>query len=242
MKSNVNVVLVHGAWADGSSWSKVIPSLQAEGFNVVAAQIPLTSLADDIEVTRRLLRLQTGPTVLVGHSYGGAVIAGAANDMPDVQALVYIAGWGVDEGESLESLSKQGPAPAGVAQLRPDNAGFFWIDTNGFHDAFVADGTPTEAAIMAAVQKPLSVKSFTDISGPVAWKKLPSWFLISGADQMIPPAAQEFFAKRMNATTRTVGASHASLVSHPQEVIEIILAAAASRAKAASAGATFEKG
>ena len=106
MKPNVNVVLVHGAWADGSSWSKVIPLLQAQGFNVVAAQIPLTSLADDIAVTQRLLSRLTGPTVLVGHSYGGAVIAGAANDLSDVKALVYIAGWGVDEGESLEALSR----------------------------------------------------------------------------------------------------------------------------------------
>jgi pimeloyl-ACP methyl ester carboxylesterase len=143
MSSNLNVVLVHGAWADGSSWSKVIPPLRAEGLNVVAAQIPLTSLADDIEVTRRLLRHVTGPTVLVGHSYGGAVIAGAANGVRDVQALVYIAGWGVDEGESLEALSKQGPAPAGAAQIRPDNEGFLWIDVAGFHQAFVADGTPT---------------------------------------------------------------------------------------------------
>jgi pimeloyl-ACP methyl ester carboxylesterase len=236
MKTNVNVVLVHGAWADGSSWSKVIPALQAEGLNVVAAQIPLTSLSDDIAVTRRLLGRQTGPTVLVGHSYGGAVIAGAANGVPDVQALVYIAGWGVDEGESLEALSKQGPAPAGAAQIRLDD-GFLWIDTNGFHKAFVADATPTEAAIMAAVQKPLSVASFTAVSGPVAWKTVPSWFLISTADQMIPPAAQEFFAKRMNATTRTIAASHASLVSHPEAVTEIILAAVASCTRAASAGA-----
>jgi pimeloyl-ACP methyl ester carboxylesterase len=227
MSSNVNVVLVHGAWADGSSWSKVIPPLRAEGLNVVAAQIPLTSLADDIAVTQRLLRHVTGPTVLVGHSYGGAVIAGAANGSRDVQALVYIAGWGVDEGESLEALSKQGPAPAGAAQIRPDNEGFLWIDVAGFHQAFVADGTPTEAAVMAAVQKPLSIASFTDVSGPVAWKNLPSWFLISTADQMIPPAAQEFFATRMKATTRTVDASHASLVSHPKETVEIILAAAA---------------
>ena len=235
MKSNVNVVLVHGAWADGSSWSKVIPPLQAAGYNVDAPQIPLTSLQADIDVTRRWLRRQSGPIVLVGHSYGGAVIAGAANDVPDVQALVYIAGWGVDEGESLEALSKQGPAPAGAAQIRPDTEGFLWIDTDGFYKAFVADATPTEAAIMAAVQKPLSVASFTDVSGPVAWKKLPSWFLISSADQMIPPAAQEFFARRMNATTRTVASSHASLVSHPNEVTDIILAAAASCAKAASA-------
>jgi pimeloyl-ACP methyl ester carboxylesterase len=239
MSSNVNVVFVHGAWADGSSWSKVIPPLQAEGFNVVAAQIPLTSLSADIEVTRRLLRQQKGPIVLVGHSYGGAVIAGAANGVPGVQALVYIAGWGVDEGESLASLSQQGPPPAGAAQVRPDDEGFLWIDKNGFHKAFAADVTDTEAAIMAAVQKPLSVASFTDVSGPVAWKNLPSWFLISSDDQMIPPAAQEFFAKRMKATTRAVAASHASLVSQPQAVVDLVLAAATT---AVSGGATLARG
>jgi pimeloyl-ACP methyl ester carboxylesterase len=228
MTSKVNVVLVHGAWADGSSWSKVIPLLQAEGFNVVAAQIPLTSLQDDIAVTRRLLSRQAGPTVLVGHSYGGAVIAGAANDAPDVNALVYIAGWGVDEGESLAALSQQGPAPAGAAYVRPDSNGFLWIDAGGFHGAFVADASASEAAVMAAVQKPLSIASFTDTSGAPAWKKVPSWFLVSTADQMIPPSAQEFFAKRMRATTRSVAASHASLVSRPQEVAEIITLAAAS--------------
>jgi pimeloyl-ACP methyl ester carboxylesterase len=242
MKSNVNVLLVHGAWADGSSWSKVIPLLQAEGFNVVAAQIPLTSLVEDIAITRRLLLRLTGPTVLVGHSYGGAVIAGAANDLPDVKALVYIAGWGVDEGESLDALARQGPAPAGAAHVRPDDDGFLWIDMDGFREAFAADASVSEAAIMAAVQKPLSVTSFTDKSGPVAWKKIPSWYLVSSADQMIPPAAEEFFAKRMNATTRSVAASHASLVSHPKEVADIIILAAASLPKAAPADATLRKG
>jgi len=241
MKPNVNVVLVHGAWADGSSWSKVIPLLQAQGFNVVAPQIPLTSLGDDIAVTQRLLSRLTGPTVLVGHSYGGAVIAGAANDLPEVKALVYIAGWGVDEGESLEALSKQGPAPAGAAHVHPDNDGFLWIDMDGFREAFAADVSVTEAAIMAAVQKPLSVASFTDKSGPVAWKRIPSWYLVSSADQMIPPAAEEFFAKRMKATTRSVAASHVSLVSHPKEVADIIMLAAGSIPKAAPVDATHRK-
>ena len=166
--------------------------------------------------------------MLVGHSYGGAVIARLPSLRPDVNALVYIAGWGVDEGESLEALSKQGPAPAGAAQVRPDNDGFLWIDMDGFREAFAADVSVTEAAIMAAVQKPLSVASFTDKSGPVAWKRIPSWYLVSSADQMIPPAAEEFFAKRMKATTRSVAASHVSLVSHPKEVADIITMAAAS--------------
>src|SRR5271155_2669176 len=228
MQSATNVVLVHGAWADGSSWSKVIPLLEAKGFNVSAAQIPLTSLADDIVVTRRLLSMQKGPTVLVGHSYGGAVISGAANNEPGVKALVYIAAFGLDEGESLEALSKQGPPPAGAAEIRPDSNGFLWINREGFHRAFVGDASPAEAAVMAAVQKPLSIASFSDKAGVPAWKTIPSWYLVSSNDQMIPPPAQEFLAKRMGATVQSVAASHASMVAHPQEVADIIALAAKS--------------
>src|SRR3984957_1740744 len=160
MESKKNIVLVHGAWADGSSWSKVITLLQKQGFNVSAAQLPLTSLENDIAVTRNMLAAQKGPTVLVGHSYGGAVITGAANDAPNVTALVYIAGFGLDEGESLETLSKQGTPPAGAAQIRPDEHGFLWIDRDGFAQVFAGDADPAEARVMAAGQKPLSIKSF----------------------------------------------------------------------------------
>jgi pimeloyl-ACP methyl ester carboxylesterase len=227
MQSKTNVVLVHGAWADGSSWSKVISLLDPKRFNVTAVQIPLTSLGDDITVTRNALAAQKGPTVLVGHSYGGAVITGAAHQAPNVTALVYIAAFGLDEGESLEALSKQGPATAGAAQIRPDANGFLWIDRDGFAKVFAADVDPEEARIMAAVQKPLSVKSFTAKSGPPAWKHIRSWYLVSLNDQMIPPQAEEFMAKRMGATVRAVRASHASMVSHPQEVADMIGAAVA---------------
>lgn len=226
MSSKANIVLVHGAWADGSSWSKVISLLQAKGFTVSAAQIPLTSLADDIETTQRLLSMQKGPTVLVGHSYGGAVISGASKDSPDVEALVYVAAFGLEEGESLDELGKQGPPPFGATQIRPDSNGFLWIDKAGFHKAFVGDANASEAAVMAVVQKPLSVKSFTDKSTSPAWRTIPSWYLISTNDQMIPPPAQEFMAKRMNATQRSIPASHASMVAHPKEVAEIIMLAA----------------
>src|SRR5438093_12261669 len=134
-----NVVLVHGAWADGSSWSKVIPLLQRKGLNVSAVQIPLTSLEDDIAVTRRTLSAQQGPTVLVGHSYGGLVITGAANGVTNVEALVYIAAFALDEGESIEALGKLGPTPSGAAAVRPDDQGFLWIDTHQFGKAFAAD-------------------------------------------------------------------------------------------------------
>lgn len=225
MNSNINVVLVHGAWADGSSWSKVISKLQAKGHNVTAVQIPLTSLKDDIATTQRILSLQKGPTVLVGHSYGGAVISGAAEGVTDVKALVYIAAFGLDKGESLDSLSKQGPAPAGASQVQPDANGFLWIDRKGFHNAFAADVEAAEAAVLAAVQKPLSIASFTDALESPAWKKVPSWYLVSTNDQMIPPPAQEFMAKRMNATVKSVASSHASMLSHPTEVADIILLA-----------------
>jgi pimeloyl-ACP methyl ester carboxylesterase len=226
MESKTNVVLVHGAWADGSTWSKVIPLLDPKRFNVTAVQLPLTSLDDDIAVTRNALASQKGPTVLVGHSYGGAVITGAAEKAPNVTALVYIAAFGLDEGESLESLSKQGPATAGGAQIRPDERGFLWIDRDGFAQAFAADVDPVEARIMAAVQKPLSMKSFISKSGPPAWKHIPSWYMVSSKDQMIPPQAEEFMAKRMGATVRTVPASHASMISFPKEVADMIGAAA----------------
>ena len=228
MSKNVNIMLVHGAWADGSCWSKVILLLQAKGYNVTAAQIPLTSLGDDIAVTRRLLSKSAEPTVLVGHSYGGAVVTGAATEAPQVKALVYITAFGLDEGESLDSLSKQGPPSPGSGSIEPDKNGFLWISREKFHKSFAADVTDDEAAVMAAVQRPLSVASFTESEGAAAWKTIPSWYLVCTEDQMIPPPAQEFLAKRMNATVRSVPSSHAPFMSRPQEVADIIVLAAES--------------
>ena len=228
MSKNANVMLVHGAWADGSCWSKVILLLQAKGFNVTAAQIPLTSLDNDIEVTRRLLSGQTEPTVLVGHSYGGAVITGAATATPNVKALVYITAFGLDEGESLESLAKQGPPSPGSAAIEPDAQGFLWINRTKFHESFAGGATADEASVMAAVQKPLSFAAFVGKESVPAWKSIPSWYLVCTEDHMIPPPAQEFLAKRMNATVRSVPSSHCPFVSHPQEVADIIALAAES--------------
>ncbi len=226
MEQKTNVVLVHGAWADASTWSKVIPMLDKKGYEVTAVQIPLTSLEDDIAVTRNALAAQKGKTILVGHSYGGAVITGAGSDAPNVTALVYIAAFGLDEGESLEILSKQGTPPAGAAQIHPDDHGFLWIDRAGFAQAFAADVDPVEAHVMAVTQKPLSIKSFVGKSGPPAWKHVPSWYLVAANDQMIPPQAEEFMAKRMGATTRKIASSHAAMVSHPQDVFDMICSAA----------------
>ena len=221
-----NVVLVHGAWADGSSWSKIIPPLEDKGFYVSAVQLPLTSLEDDIQVTRNMLAKQKSPAVLVGHSYGGAVITGAANGDSNVSALVYIAAFGLDEGESLEALGKRGPSTPGSTQMRSDENGFFWIDREGFAQVFAGDVDPVEARVMAATQKPLSSKAFAAKSGPPAWKHLPSWYMVSTNDQMIPPSAEEFMAKRMGATVRKVPSSHVAMVSHPKEVADLIVAAA----------------
>jgi pimeloyl-ACP methyl ester carboxylesterase len=225
MSEQANVMLVHGAWADGSCWSKVILLLQAKGITITAAQVPLTSLSDDIAVTKRLLSMHKEPTVLVGHSYGGAVITGAAASSPQVKALVYITAFGLDEGESLESLSKQGPPSAGSAAIEPDPVGYLWINRAKFHQSFAGDATADEAAIMAAVQKPLSIASFTEKAGVPAWKHIPSWYLVCTDDQMIPPPAQELLAKRMKAIKRSVASSHAAFMAHPQEVANIIIEA-----------------
>jgi pimeloyl-ACP methyl ester carboxylesterase len=213
MSKNANIMLVHGAWADGSCWSKVILLLQAKGFTVTSAQIPLVSIENDIEVTRRLLSEQTEPTVLVGHSYGGAVITGAATETPNVKALVYITAFGLDEGESLESLAKQGPPSPGSTAIEPDAHGFLWINREKFHDSFAGGATADEAA---------------GKEGPPAWKTIPSWYLVCTEDQMIPPPAQEFLSKRMNATVRSVPSSHCPFISHPQAVADIIALAAES--------------
>ena len=228
MKNNANILLVHGAWADGTCWSKVLLLLKAMGYNVTAAQIPLTSLADDIAVTQRLLSAQKGPTVLVGHSYGGAVVTGAATGMPQVKGLVYITAFGLDAGESLASLSKQGPPSPGSAAIEADDKGYLWINREKFHSSFSADATNDEAYVMAAVQKPLNMASFAGEETTPGWKTIPSWYLVCTDDQMIPPSAQEFMAKRMGATVRSVASSHAAFMSKPQAVADIIAPAAES--------------
>jgi pimeloyl-ACP methyl ester carboxylesterase len=228
MSKKANIMLVHGAWADATCWSKVILLLQAKGFNVTAAQIPLTSLSDDVAVTRRLLSTVKEPTILVGHSYGGAVITGTATETPQVKALVYITAFGLDEGESLESLAKQGPPSPGSAAIEPDPNGFLWINREKFHDSFAGGATADEAAVMAAVQKPLSLASFSGKETTPAWKTIPSWYLVCTDDKMIPPPAQEFMSKRMNATVRSVASSHCPFVSHPEAVADIIALAAES--------------
>jgi len=224
-----NVVLTHGAFADGSSWSKVIPLLEAEGLNVSAVQNPLTSLADDVATTRRLLAQQDGPTILVGHSYAGFVITEAGN-APNVAGLVYISSYGPDQGESHDDLVKRFPAPSGISAIRLDADGFLWIARDKFHEAFVHEIDAADARILATVQKPASKKDCfgVPIIAP-AWRSRPSWFLVSTEDRLISPLLQRFMAKRMGATMKTVPSSHASLISHPTETANLILEAARRR-------------
>lgn len=221
-----NIVLVHGAFADGTSWSKVIPLLEAKGFNVTAVQNPLTSLAEDVATTRRLLAQQTGPTILVGHSYAGFVVT-EAGDAPNVVGLVYVSSYSPAEGESHDDLVKRFPAPAGISAIRLDADGFLWITRDKFHEAFAHDVDDSQAQIMAVVQKPVSKKNCFGVAvGVPAWKSKPSWFVVSADDRLINPELQRFMVKRMGATSISVASSHASLVSHPLEVANLISEAA----------------
>lgn len=216
-----NVVLVHGGWADGSSWGKVITILKNAGLNVVAVQLPLHTLADDVATVKRAVEHIGGPTILVGHSYGGEVITNAGYNNPNVTGLVYIAAFAPDEGQSLSSFVDAKDFPQGFLIL--DSAGLAYINTSMFHDRFAKDVNTTEADIMAVAQKPFSAASFGEKSGPPAWKQLPTWYQISESDMMIPPDAQRNFAKQMNATTISIDASHASYVSHPDEIAKLII-------------------
>lgn len=224
---NPNIVLVHGAFADGSSWSKVIPLLQEKGYNVTAVQIPLTSLADDVAVTRRVLAMQSGPTILVGHSYGGAVITVAGANESNVTGLVYISAFAPDVGEILGELSGRMPAAPGQANIQPDAEGFLWINPKAFPESFAQDVDPVQARIMSAVQKPLSASIFSEKVTQAAWKSKPSWYLVSENDRMINPDLERFMAKRIGAReVVSIPSDHASLVSHPTEVAKLITDAA----------------
>jgi pimeloyl-ACP methyl ester carboxylesterase len=226
MNGRPNIVLVHGAWADGSCWSGVIERLQADGFQVKAPQFPMTSLADDVARLRQVLDFQDGPTVVVGHSYGGQIMTALGDDAHDVVALVYIAAFGLDEGESLGQLLSQGPVTPALVHLFTDARGFAWLSEEDFVEHFAADVDSTRAHVMYAVQQPLASSAFTDVMGIPAWKSLPSWYLVAQNDEAIPPDAERQFADRMGATTTEVPSSHVPMVSHPTEVAQLIATAA----------------
>src|SRR5262245_36673948 len=220
------VVLVHGAFADASGWSRIIPILERDGYFVTAVQIPLTSLSDDIATAKRVVDAQKGPVVLVGHSYGGAVITGAAAGNSNVKALVYLAAFAPEAGEPLGAPGKNFAQPPLNSALVPDSAGFLYIDRSKFHDAFCKDLPDGEARIMAVTQKPLS-SSVSEASAPgAALKTVPSWFLVSKEDHAINPDLERFYAKRMGATTSEIASSHVAFLSHPQDVVKVIEGAA----------------
>jgi pimeloyl-ACP methyl ester carboxylesterase len=226
MTSLPNIVLVHGAWADGSSWSAVIERLEADGYNVTAPQFPETSLADDVARLRQVLARQNGPTIVAGHSYGGQIMTALGTDAPNVVGLVYISAFGLDEGETIAGLIAQGPPTPALAHLDIDAQGFAWLPEDDFINHFAADVDPVKAKVMHAVQQPLHVSTLEDVMGVPAWKSLPTWFLVANGDQAIPPDAERQFAARMGATTVEVDSNHVAMVSHPDDAVNLIEAAA----------------
>ena len=217
------VVLVHGAWADGSSWARVITDLYQAGIPVIAAPIPLTSLDDDVNAVIRTIERTDGPVVLAGHAYAGGVIG--ATSHPRIRALVYVAALAPDEGETVGDVFYRNPPHSQAPQLKPDNDGWIWLPTNAFGAAFAQHATAQEHALLAAVQRPIAVQSIQKPVPRPGWKDLPTWFLIAEEDRMINPATQKFMADRMQARTRSHKVDHAPLITRP-EVVTAILAEA----------------
>jgi pimeloyl-ACP methyl ester carboxylesterase len=225
---NVTLVLVHGAWADGSSWSRVIGPIQAEGIKVIAAPIPLTSLADDIKALDRALERTQGPLLLVAHAYAGAVIAASTNDR--VRGLVFVAALAPDEGETVAEVFYRDTSHPQAPQLAPDPHGYIWMPDEGFASAFAQNASPTEAAVLAAVQRPIALACIQEKSPKPAWKRKPSWFLIAEEDRMINPETQQFMASRMGAQIRSHNVDHTPLITAPGLVVDLIREALVSSA------------
>jgi pimeloyl-ACP methyl ester carboxylesterase len=222
-----NIVLVHGAWADGSCWSKVIPTLQAKGLHVVAVQNPLTSIADDVAATNRIVNAQDGPVLLVGHSYGGAVITEAGNH-PKVAGLVYVAAFAPDEGETLAGLAKNYPtSPLGTG-IQVIEDGFLLLTEKGMFEDFAQDLSAEEKNTMLATQGPTQAALLSTPITKAAWHTKPSWFVIASNDRAIAPEQEIATAKRMNAKTLTVASSHVAMLAQPQKVADFIIEAAGS--------------
>jgi pimeloyl-ACP methyl ester carboxylesterase len=219
-----NIVLVHGAWADGSSWSKVIPLLEAKGLHVVAVQLPLTSQADDVATVQRAIALVDGSLLLVAHSYGGSVITEAGND-PKVAGLVYVAAFAPAEGESPFDLAVGDPTPA-LQQLQQDQFGFLKLTSTGIREDFAQDLSESEQTVLAATQGPTSIASLSAAVTTPAWRNKPCWFVIAAHDRVVAPTLQAMFAERMNATSITLPSSHVAMLSQPYAVASFIRRAA----------------
>lgn len=221
---NATVVVVHGAWADGSSWQTIVGPLEERGLNVIAAPIPLTSLSDDAAALKRTIARTKGPLIVAGHAYAGAVIA-TAND-ERVNALVYIAALAPDEGETVAQVFYKDETHSQAPQLTPDADGFIWMPDEGFANAFAQNATDEQIALSKAVQRPINLKCIQEPAPAPAWKSKPTWYLVAEQDRMINPKTQHFMAERMKATVRSFAVDHTPLLTAPDKVVGIILEAA----------------
>ena len=221
---NATVVVIHGAWADGLSWAPVIHRLQSDGFNVVAAPIPLTSLSEDAAALRRTIARTQGPVIVAGHAYAGAVV-GTAND-ERVKALVYVAALAPDEGETVAKVFYRNESHPKAPKLAHDADGFIWMPDESFSEAFAQNATAEQIALCRAVQRPISVKCIQEPVLSPAWKTKPSWYLVAEEDRMINPKTQRFMAERMNATIRSFAIDHTPLLTAPDKVVDVIREAA----------------
>ena len=221
----MRIALVHGAWADGSCWAAVIRRLQAAGHEVVAPQLPHTSLADNVAKVRHVLGRSDEPTVIAAHSYGGQVVTALGPDVANVVGLVYVAAFGLDEGESIGGLLGQGPPTPAIAKFQIDDQGYAWLPEDAILAHFAPDIDPVEARVLAAVQQPLAASTLDDVMTAPAWKAFPSWYAVAQRDEVIPPEAERQFAQRMGATTIEVDSSHVVMISHPDEVTALIQSA-----------------
>jgi pimeloyl-ACP methyl ester carboxylesterase len=227
MSIQPNIVLVHGAWADGSCWSAVIKRLQGDGYHVTAPQFPMTALANDVARLRQVLDVQDGPTIVAGHSYGGQIMTALGTDAPNVAALVSIAAFALDQGESIGGLLSAGPVTPALEHMVTDKQGFGWLSEEDFVNHFAGGIEPVTARVMYAVQQGLALSAFGDVMGAPAWKSQPTWYLVAERDEAIPPDAERQFAARMGAATIEIAAGHVAMVSHPDAVTELIKTAAA---------------
>ncbi|WP_028623191.1 alpha/beta hydrolase [Pseudomonas sp. Ant30-3] len=219
-----SVVIVHGAFADGSDWGKVVPLLQAEGIKVTVVQNPLTSLADDVAATQRVLNNQDNDVVLVGHSWGGTVISQAGTDKK-VRSLVYVAAFAPDAGQATKDLGKEYPAPSGVKEIAADKNGFLYMTPQGMASGFAQDLPPEQTAVMAATQGPIRASAFDDKTSVAAWKGKPSSYVVAREDRMIQPDLQRAFARKIGAEMTEVDASHVPQQSRPADVAKVIIQA-----------------
>lgn len=226
--SDTTVVLVHGAYADASSWNRVIPLLQARGLKVVAVQNPLTSLADDVAAAKRVIDAQPGRVVLVGHSWGGSVITqGGTSDK--VKALVYVAALAPSEGQSTSESTQDFPTPEGIKTVTADPTGYLYLPAASVAKNFAQDLPPSETRVMAVTQGPIFGKAFDDKITVAAWRSKPNYYIVASHDRMIDPALEQAFAKKLKATTTVIEASHVPMLSQPQKVADVIISAATAR-------------